>query len=84
MKEMVFETIEGYRIIGRAITPPNDLEFSKMFGSPHIFKKDSFEGYFIHRTRLNRFTFLGNHEIVRIRPVTIFDTEYDPKLGIGK
>ncbi|MET3291824.1 UNVERIFIED_CONTAM: hypothetical protein ABID98_004394 [Brevibacillus sp. OAP136] len=83
MNEMVFETIEGYRIIGVSIEPTATL-VEQVFGAQKVFAKDAFNGVFIRRTRLNKITFLPHDVIKRIRPVTIFDTEYDPPLGIGK
>ncbi len=44
----------------------------------------AFDAVFIHRTRLNRVTVLDKEEILRIRLVTVFDTEYDPHLGVGE
>jgi hypothetical protein len=75
MKEMVFETRSGDRFIG-IVYEPNPNEF-RMFGVPEIFSKEDFDGLFIIRTRFNNARlYLSHDEIKRVRPVTIYDTEY--------
>ncbi|MCG7317914.1 hypothetical protein [Brevibacillus laterosporus] len=83
MKEMLFKTTEGHKLIG-AVVKPSEEQFNAMFGTRQIFPRESFDGLFILRTRLNRITYIGREEIVSIRPITIFDVEYDPVLGIGE
>lgn len=82
MQEKVFETVQGYRIIGIE-TEPNEQFYMERFGLPKSLAKQAFSGIWIRRTRIGKVTFLGHDEIARIRPVTIFDTEFDPPQGIG-
>lgn len=83
MKEMVFETREGHRLIGFSVNPTKEL-IGEVLGAQRKLGMGAFDAVFIQRTRLNKVTVLGKEEIVRIRPVTVFDTEYDPHLGIGE
>lgn len=78
MKEMVFETKEGSKIIGIQVKPPKEILQSL---SPIM---DFSDGIWIHRTRVNKYVFLDNSSIIRVRPVTVFDTEYDPSFGLGE
>lgn len=82
MKEFVFETRQGDKLIGVTIEQKED-DFVKMFGLPGLFSKESLDGVFIYRTRFKKITYLSQDEIIRIRPATVFDTEYDTALGIG-
>lgn len=82
LKEKVFETVEGHRLIGIEVKPNNEF-FMKQFGLPMSVAKEAFNGIWIRRTRIGKVTFLGHDKIARIRPVTIFDTEYDPPQGLG-
>lgn len=45
--------------------------------------KTIYDGIWINRTRINKVTFLSHEEILRVCPLTVFDTEYDPPQGIG-
>lgn len=82
MQEKVYETVQGYRLIGIE-TEPNAQFYKERFGLPMSLAKQAFDGIWIRRTRIGKVTFLGNDEIARIRPVTIFDTEFDPPQGKG-
>lgn len=82
MQEKVFETVQGYRLIGIE-TEPNAQFYKERYGLPMSLAKQAFNGIWIRRTRIGKLTFLGHEEIARIRPVTIFDTEYDPPQGIN-
>lgn len=83
MKEMLFETREGHRLIGISVAPTNE-QMARVIGAQRQLGMGAFDAVFIHRTRLNRVSVLDKEEILRIRPVTVFDTEYDPHLGIGE
>lgn len=83
MKEMVFETREGHRFIGISVKPTNE-QTGRVIETQRELGMGAFDAVFIHRTRLNRVTVVSKEEIVRIRPVTGFDSEYDPHLGIGE
>lgn len=82
MREMLFETSEGHKLIGIS-TEPTDAQIEEILEIQRKMRMGSFDAVFILRTRLNRVTIVNKEEIVRIRPVTVFDTEYDPHLGIG-
>lgn len=82
MKEKVFETIQNYRLIGYEVDPPEEF-FQVQFGMPKAVAKTIYDGIWINRTRINKVTFLSNEEILRVRLLTVFDTEYDPPQGIG-
>lgn len=82
MQEKVYETVQGYRLIGIEIEPNNKF-YMEHFGLPMSLAKQGFNGVWIRRTRIGKVTFLGHDEIARIRPVTVFDTEFDPPQGIG-
>ncbi|WP_411503398.1 hypothetical protein [Brevibacillus centrosporus] len=83
MKEMMFETREGHRLIGISVEPTNEQKV-RVIGAQMQLGMGAFDAVFIHRTRLNRVTVLDKEEILRIRLVTVFDTEYDPHLGVGE
>ncbi|MGF9905528.1 hypothetical protein [Brevibacillus porteri] len=82
MQEKVFETVQGYRLIGIE-TEPNAQFYKERYRLPMSLAKQALNGIWIRRTRIGKLTFLGHEEIARIRPVTIFDTEYDPPQGIN-
>ncbi|MGG4492439.1 hypothetical protein [Brevibacillus reuszeri] len=83
MKEMLFETSEGHRLIGISIQP-TDSQIEDILEIQRKMRMGAFDAVFILRTRLNRVTIVNKEDIVRIRPVTVFDTEFDPHLGIGE
>lgn len=82
MKEKVFETVQNYRLIGNEVDPPEEF-FQMQFGMSKALAKTIYDGVWINRTRINKVTFLSHDEILRVRPLTVFDTEYDPPQGIG-